>query len=80
MASSFGITRRALVAKGEGLRAWAASARMLSRMKASFRPRPHSPDTGLLRWVANDRAVVALREAEANQRDLVSVVNRWVVT
>jgi hypothetical protein len=37
-------------------------------------------DTGLLRWIANDRAVVALREAEANQRDLVSVVNRWVVT
>jgi len=36
-------------------------------------------DTGLLRWVANDRAVVALRDAEARQQDLVSVVNRWVV-
>jgi hypothetical protein len=36
--------------------------------------------TGLLRWVANDRAVVALREAEARQRDLVGVVNRWVAT
>ena len=37
-------------------------------------------DTGLLRWVATDRAVVALRDAEARQRDLVSVVNRWVET
>jgi hypothetical protein len=37
-------------------------------------------DTGLLRWVAKDRAVVALRDAEARQRDLVGVVNRWVVT
>ena len=36
-------------------------------------------DTGLLRWVAADRAVVALREAEARQRDLVEIVNRWVV-
>ena len=36
--------------------------------------------TGLLRWVANDRAVVALRDAEARQRDLVEIVNRWVVT
>ena len=39
--------------------------------------------TGLLRWVAADRAVVALRDAkdaEAKQRDLVEVVNRWVVT
>jgi hypothetical protein len=35
-------------------------------------------DTGLLRWVAADRAVVALRDAEARQRDLVDVVNRWV--
>jgi hypothetical protein len=34
--------------------------------------------TGLLRWVANDRAVVALRDAEARQGDLVEVVNRWV--
>jgi hypothetical protein len=39
--------------------------------------------TGLLRWVAADRAVVALRDvkdADAKQRDLVEVVNRWVVT
>jgi hypothetical protein len=38
--------------------------------------------TGLLRWVANDRAVVALRDAEdveAKRADLVEVVNRWVV-
>ena len=37
-------------------------------------------DTGLLRWVAQDRAVVALRDAEARQGDLVEVVNRWVVS
>jgi hypothetical protein len=37
-------------------------------------------DTGLLRWVATGRAVVALRDAEARQRDLVSVVNRWIAT
>jgi hypothetical protein len=37
-------------------------------------------DSGLLTWVANDRAVVALRDAEARQRDLVRVVNRWVAT
>ena len=36
--------------------------------------------TGLLRWVAQDRAVVALRDAEARQGDLVEVVNRWVVS
>ena len=36
-------------------------------------------DTGLLRWVTNDRVVVPLRDAEARQRELVSVVNRWVV-
>ena len=30
--------------------------------------------------VADDRAVVALRDAEARQRDLVELVNRWVVT
>jgi hypothetical protein len=39
--------------------------------------------TGLLRWVANDRAVVALRDAEdaeAKRPALVEVVNRWVVT
>jgi hypothetical protein len=37
-------------------------------------------DTGLLRWVADDRGVVALREAEARQRELVEVVNQWVLT
>ena len=37
-------------------------------------------ETGLLRWVAADRAVVALQDAEARQRDLVEIVNRWVVT
>jgi hypothetical protein len=37
-------------------------------------------DTGLLRWVAEDRAVGALRDAEARQRDLVELVKRWVVT
>src|SRR5687767_3603961 len=37
-------------------------------------------DTDLLRWVATERAVVALRDAEAKQRELVSVVNRWVAT
>jgi hypothetical protein len=39
--------------------------------------------TGLLRWVAADRAVVALgdvKDAEAKKRDLVEVVNRWVMT
>ena len=39
-------------------------------------------DTGLLRWVANDRAVVALRDAqdvEAKREAVVEVVNRWVV-
>jgi hypothetical protein len=36
-------------------------------------------DTGLLKWVTTDRAVVGLRDAEARLRDLVSVVNRWVV-
>jgi len=39
--------------------------------------------TGLLKWVANDRAVVALRDAEdaeAKRPALVEVVNRWVVT
>jgi hypothetical protein len=37
-------------------------------------------DSALLRWVATDRAVVPLRDAEARQRDLVRVVNRWVLT
>jgi Domain of unknown function (DU1801) len=37
-------------------------------------------DTGLLRWVADDRAVVALRDAAARRQDLVAVVNLWVAT
>jgi hypothetical protein len=37
-------------------------------------------DTGLLRWVATDKAVVTLRDAETEQQDFVSVVNRWVAT
>jgi hypothetical protein len=37
-------------------------------------------DTGLLQWVAQDRAVVAMRDAEARQGDVVEVVNRWVVS
>jgi hypothetical protein len=38
--------------------------------------------TGLLKWVADGRAVMALRDvkdAEAKQLALVDVVNRWVV-
>ena len=35
-------------------------------------------DSGLLQWVAQDRAVVALRDAGARQGDVVEVVNRWV--
>jgi hypothetical protein len=37
-------------------------------------------DTGLLQWVAQDRAIVALRDAEARQGELVEVVKRWVVS
>ena len=39
-------------------------------------------DSGRLQWVANDRAVVALRDAEdmeAKREAVVEVVNRWVV-
>ncbi len=39
-------------------------------------------ETGLLRWVAKDQAVVALREVagmEAMRPALVGLVNRWVV-
>jgi hypothetical protein len=35
-------------------------------------------NTGLLRWVAADRAVVALGDAEARQGDRVELVNWWV--
>jgi hypothetical protein len=37
-------------------------------------------DTGLLEWVAADRAVMALPAADARPQDLVDVVNRWVLT
>jgi hypothetical protein len=37
-------------------------------------------DTGLLEWVAADRAVMALPAADARPQDLVDVVNRWVPT
>ncbi len=39
--------------------------------------------TGLLEWVAHDRAVVALRDVkdiEAKQTALVDIVNRWILT
>jgi hypothetical protein len=51
-----------------------------SRVKDDADSFAFEDDTGLLRWVANDRAVVALRDAEAKVRDLVGVVNRWVIT
>ncbi len=35
--------------------------------------------TGLLKWVARDRAVVALRDAEARRPALVDLVNRWIL-
>jgi len=40
-------------------------------------------DTELMRWVADDRAVVALRDVKdalAKKQALVDVVNRWVLT
>lgn len=36
--------------------------------------------TGLLTWVARDRAVVALQDAGTKEAVLVDVVNRWVLT
>jgi hypothetical protein len=51
-----------------------------SRVKDDADSFAFEDDTGLLRWVANDRAVVALRDAEAKVRDLVGVVNRGVIT
>ena len=51
-----------------------------SRVKDDADTFKFDDDTGLLKWVAADRAVVPLRDAEARQQDLVSVVNRWVVT
>jgi hypothetical protein len=50
-----------------------------SRVKDDADTFTFDDDTGLLKWVAADRAVVPLRDAEARSRDLVSVVNRWVV-
>jgi len=54
-----------------------------SKVKSDAGDFAFDDDTGLLRWVADDRAVVALRdvkEAEAKQRALVDIVNRWVLT
>lgn len=50
-----------------------------SKVKADAGDFAFNDDTGLLRWMAKDRAVVALRDAEARQRDLVDLVNRWVL-
>ena len=50
-----------------------------SRVKDDADTFTFEDDTGLLEWVAADRAVVPLRDAEARPRALVSVVNRWVV-
>ncbi len=52
--------------------------RRSSKVKGDASDFAFDDDTGLLRWVAADRAVVALRDAQARQRDLVDVVNRWV--
>jgi uncharacterized protein DUF1801 len=54
-----------------------------SKVKSDAGDFAFDDDTGLLRWVADDRAVVALRDvmdAEAKQRALVDIVNRWVLT
>jgi hypothetical protein len=51
-----------------------------SKVKGDAEDFVFDDDTGLLRWVAADRAVVALQDAKARQRDLVDVVNRWVAT
>jgi hypothetical protein len=54
-----------------------------SKVKSDAEDFAFEDDTGLLRWVADDRAVVALqdvKDAEAKQRALVNIVNRWVET
>ncbi|WP_420542130.1 hypothetical protein [Rubrobacter radiotolerans] len=51
-----------------------------SRVRADAGDFAFDDDTGLLRWVAEDRAVVALPDAEARERDVVTIVNRWVTT
>jgi hypothetical protein len=51
-----------------------------SKVKGDAEDFVFDDDTGLLRWVAADRAVVALQDAKARQRDLVDVVSRWVAT
>ena len=54
-----------------------------SKVKSDAEDFAFEDDTGLLRWVADDRAVVALqdlKDAEAKQRALVDIVNRWVET
>ena len=54
-----------------------------SKVKSDAGDFAFEDETGLLRWVADDRAVVALRDlkdAEAKLPALVDVVNRWVLT
>jgi Domain of unknown function (DU1801) len=54
-----------------------------SKVKSDAEDFAFEDDTGLLRWVADDRAVVALqdvKDTEAKQRALVDIVNRWVET
>jgi hypothetical protein len=51
-----------------------------SKVKSDARDFAFDDDTGLLTWVADDRAVVALRDAKAEQPALVDIVNRWVLT
>jgi uncharacterized protein YdhG (YjbR/CyaY superfamily) len=54
-----------------------------SKVKIDAEDFAFEDDTGLLRWVADDRAVVALqdvKDTEAKQRALVDIVNRWVET
>ena len=53
-----------------------------ARVKSDSKDFVFRDDTGLLEWVADDRAVVALRgvkDADAKRPALVEVVNRWVV-
>ncbi len=54
-----------------------------SKVKSDAGDFAFEDDTGLLRWVADDRAVVALRDvkdAEAKLPGLLEFVNRWVLT
>ncbi|MGH3146976.1 MAG: DUF1801 domain-containing protein [Rubrobacter sp.] len=54
-----------------------------SRVRSDGKDFVFDDDTGLLEWVADDRAVVALQDAEdveAKQPAIVELVNRWIVT